>query len=157
MPSGTPLHLRQLFLSQPLVMTFPPRLFLLCLLCRHESLDDLDTLRQSPVSTATFSYPRPHSAAAGYCAPSRNSSSRYSTGAMLSQRNASMGSSHHGRFVIHANTDPVSLVHVVVCYFLCLIIHFGLTLLTCAAPGWSVAGGLAVCVSVSWVVGQPWS
>ncbi|XP_068587088.1 LIM domain only protein 7b isoform X2 [Cebidichthys violaceus] len=62
---------------------------------RYESLDDLDTLRQSPLSTATFSYPRPHSAAAGYCAPSRNSSSRYSTGAILSQRNA-FDSSHHG-------------------------------------------------------------
>ncbi|XP_070765202.1 LIM domain only protein 7b [Enoplosus armatus] len=66
---------------------------------RHESLDNLDTLRQSPLSTATFSYPRPHSAAAGYCAPSRNSSSRYSTGAILSQRNASMDSFHHGRMI----------------------------------------------------------
>ncbi|XP_062286580.1 LIM domain only protein 7-like [Scomber scombrus] len=36
---------------------------------RYESLDNLDTLRQSPVSTAMFNYPRPHSAAAGYCAP----------------------------------------------------------------------------------------
>lgn len=152
MPSGTPLHLRQLFVC----CLFHDFSFL-CLLCRHESLDNLDTLRQSPLSIATFSYPRPHSAAAGYCAPSRNSSSRYSTGATLSQRNASMGSSHHGRYIIHWNIDPVSLVHVMVCYFLCLIIHFDLILLTCAAPGWSVAGGLAVCVSVSWVVGQPWS
>ncbi|XP_075934069.1 LIM domain only protein 7b [Anarhichas minor] len=63
---------------------------------RYESLDDLGTLRQYPFSTATFSYPRPQSAAAGYCAPSRNSSSRYSTGAILSQRNA-FDSSHHGR------------------------------------------------------------
>ncbi|XP_031702491.1 LIM domain only protein 7b isoform X2 [Anarrhichthys ocellatus] len=63
---------------------------------RYESLDDLDTLRQYPFSTATFSYPRPQSAAAGYCAPSRNSSSRYSTGAILSQRNT-FDSSHHGR------------------------------------------------------------
>ncbi|KAI3377558.1 hypothetical protein L3Q82_008726 [Scortum barcoo] len=62
---------------------------------RHESLDNLDTLRQSPLSTATFSYPRPHSAAAGYCAPTRNSSSRYSTGGIPSQRNASVGLSHH--------------------------------------------------------------
>ncbi|XP_073321320.1 LIM domain only protein 7b isoform X4 [Pagrus major] len=61
---------------------------------RFESLDNLDTLRQYPHSS--FSYPRPHSAAAGYYAPSRNSSSRYSTGAMLSQRNASMDPSHHG-------------------------------------------------------------
>uniref|UniRef100_UPI0037E80192 LIM domain only protein 7-like isoform X3 n=1 Tax=Semicossyphus pulcher TaxID=241346 RepID=UPI0037E80192 len=63
---------------------------------RYESLDNLDTCRQSPLSSTTFSYPRPHSAAAGYCAPSRNSSSRYSTGAILSQRNASMDSSHYG-------------------------------------------------------------
>ncbi|XP_042349193.1 LIM domain only protein 7b isoform X2 [Plectropomus leopardus] len=62
---------------------------------RYESLDDLDSLRQSPLSTATFSYPRPHSAAAGYYAPSRNSSSRYSTGSMLSQRHT-FDSSHHG-------------------------------------------------------------
>ncbi|XP_038557141.1 LIM domain only protein 7b isoform X5 [Micropterus salmoides] len=65
---------------------------------RHESLDDLDTLRQSPTSTTPFSYPRPHSAAAGYCAPSRNSSSRYSTGSILSQRNTSMDS-HQGGMV----------------------------------------------------------
>ncbi|XP_059214285.1 LIM domain only protein 7b [Centropristis striata] len=65
---------------------------------RYESMDDLDTLRQSPTLTATFSYPRPHSAAAGYSAPSRNSSSRYSTGSMLSQRNT-FDSSHLGRMV----------------------------------------------------------
>ncbi|XP_070826282.1 LIM domain only protein 7b [Chaetodon trifascialis] len=64
---------------------------------RFESLDNLDNLRQSPLSS--FSYPRPHSAAAGYYVPSRNSSSRYSTGAMLSQRNASMDPSLHGRMV----------------------------------------------------------
>ncbi|KAM9366993.1 LIM domain only protein 7-like [Symphorus nematophorus] len=64
---------------------------------RFESLDNLDTLRQSALSTATFSYPRPHSAAAGYCVPSRNASSRYSTGATLPQRNASMD--QHGRMV----------------------------------------------------------
>ncbi|XP_029353693.1 LIM domain only protein 7b isoform X2 [Echeneis naucrates] len=57
---------------------------------RYESLDNLDTLRQSQVSAATFSYPRPQSAAAGYYAPSRNSSSRYSTGAIIPQRSASM-------------------------------------------------------------------
>ncbi|KAM7424309.1 hypothetical protein PAMA_000580 [Pampus argenteus] len=64
---------------------------------RYESLDYLDTLCQSSVSTATFSYPRPHSAAAGYCAPSRNSSSRYSTGSLF-QRNPPMDS-HHSRKV----------------------------------------------------------
>uniref|UniRef100_A0AAQ4PPX1 PDZ domain-containing protein n=1 Tax=Gasterosteus aculeatus aculeatus TaxID=481459 RepID=A0AAQ4PPX1_GASAC len=54
---------------------------------RYESLDDLDALRMSTLSTATFSCPRPHSAAAGYRAPTRNASSRYSTGTMLSHRN----------------------------------------------------------------------
>ncbi|XP_035855383.1 LIM domain only protein 7-like isoform X10 [Sander lucioperca] len=63
---------------------------------RFDSLDDLDTLRQTPLSTTTFSYPRPHSAAAGYCTPSRNSSSRYSTGSLLSQRHAFVDFSHHG-------------------------------------------------------------
>ncbi|XP_029284354.1 LIM domain only protein 7b isoform X2 [Cottoperca gobio] len=62
---------------------------------RYESLDDLDTLRQS---TTTFGYPRPHSAAPGFCAPSRNSSSRYSTGSMLPQRNT-FDSSHLRRMV----------------------------------------------------------
>ncbi|XP_042265611.1 LIM domain only protein 7-like isoform X4 [Thunnus maccoyii] len=65
---------------------------------RYESLDNLDMLRQSPIPTATFSYPRPHSAAAGYCAPSRNSYSRYSTGAISSQRNPPVDS-YHGRMV----------------------------------------------------------
>ncbi|KAF3832764.1 hypothetical protein F7725_026429 [Dissostichus mawsoni] len=61
---------------------------------RYESLDDLDTLRQSHPSVATFSYPRPQSAAAGYCVPSRNSSSRYSTGSILFQK-STFDSSHH--------------------------------------------------------------
>ncbi|XP_028257988.1 LIM domain only protein 7-like isoform X2 [Parambassis ranga] len=65
---------------------------------RYESLDNLDTLRQSPVSSSTFSYPRPHSAAA-YFAPSRNASSRYSTGAISSQRKTPMEPSHHSRMV----------------------------------------------------------
>ncbi|KAF0043083.1 hypothetical protein F2P81_004420 [Scophthalmus maximus] len=68
---------------------------------RYESLDDLDALRQSPVSASTWGYPRPHSAAAGYYAPSRNASSRYSTGAILSRRNASMDPPHHGRLVLY--------------------------------------------------------
>ncbi|XP_031180181.1 LIM domain only protein 7-like isoform X9 [Sander lucioperca] len=70
---------------------------------RFDSLDDLDTLRQTPLSTTTFSYPRPHSAAAGYCTPSRNSSSRYSTGSLLSQRHAFVDFSHHGS--VWAATD----------------------------------------------------
>ncbi|KAK5915475.1 hypothetical protein CesoFtcFv8_001061 [Champsocephalus esox] len=65
---------------------------------RYESLDDLDTLRQSHPSVATFSYPRPQSVAAGYCVPSRNSSSRYSTGSILSQK-STFDSSHHPRMV----------------------------------------------------------
>ncbi|XP_037311396.2 LIM domain only protein 7b isoform X7 [Pungitius pungitius] len=62
---------------------------------RYESLDDLDALRLSALSTATFSFPRPHSAAAGYRAPTRNASSRYSTGTMLPQRNE-FDSAHYG-------------------------------------------------------------
>uniref|UniRef100_A0A4W6CF75 PDZ domain-containing protein n=1 Tax=Lates calcarifer TaxID=8187 RepID=A0A4W6CF75_LATCA len=70
---------------------------------RYESLDNLDAMRQSPLSNATFSYPRPHSAAAGYYAPSRNSFSRYSTGTILPQRNTSMDSPHHAS--VWAATD----------------------------------------------------
>ncbi|XP_060923641.1 LIM domain only protein 7b [Limanda limanda] len=62
---------------------------------RYESLDDLDSLRHPPVSSATFGFPRPHSAA-GSCAPSRNCSSRYSTGAILSTKCVSMDPAHHG-------------------------------------------------------------
>ncbi|KAM3624727.1 uncharacterized protein V6R79_000721 [Siganus canaliculatus] len=62
---------------------------------RFESMDNLDALRQSSVSSTTFSYPRPHSAAAGYCVPSRNSYSRYSTGGILSQRNETPDPLHH--------------------------------------------------------------
>ncbi|KAM8895269.1 LIM domain only protein 7-like isoform 1-T1 [Spinachia spinachia] len=62
---------------------------------RYESLDDLDALRLSTLSTGTFSHPRPHSAAAGYRAPTRNASSRYSTGTMLTQRNE-FDSAHYG-------------------------------------------------------------
>ncbi|XP_069030596.1 LIM domain only protein 7-like [Embiotoca jacksoni] len=65
----------------------------------YDSLDDLDALRQSSVSTAAFSYPHPHSAAAGYCTPSRNSYSRYSTGSILSHKYTSMDASHHGTLV----------------------------------------------------------
>ncbi|KAM4631069.1 LIM domain only protein 7-like isoform 3-T3 [Polymixia lowei] len=59
---------------------------------RYESLDNIDTSwRQSPVSSTTFttaSYTRPHSAA-GYSAPGRSSSLRYSVGAGPPQRQAS--------------------------------------------------------------------
>lgn len=73
---------------------------------RFESLDDLDSLRQpSPSSCAALAYPRPHSAAAGYCAPSRNSSSRYSTGAILPRRPATPDCSHHGSVWAAANTS----------------------------------------------------
>ncbi|XP_075876556.1 uncharacterized protein LOC142884622 isoform X6 [Nelusetta ayraudi] len=73
---------------------------------RFESLDDLDSLRQpSPSSCAAFAYPRPHSAAAGYCAPSRNSSSRYSSGAILPRRPATADCSHHGSVWAAANTS----------------------------------------------------
>ncbi|KAM9765270.1 LIM domain only protein 7-like isoform 3-T4 [Menidia menidia] len=66
---------------------------------RYESLDNLDALRQPPDSASTFSYSRSHSAAGGYCAPTRNASSRYSTGSISSQRNAYTESSHHARMV----------------------------------------------------------
>ncbi|XP_013858504.1 LIM domain only protein 7b [Austrofundulus limnaeus] len=52
---------------------------------RYDSLDNLDTLSSN--LAATFSYPRPHSAAGGYVVPSRNAASRYSTGSI--QRNDS--------------------------------------------------------------------
>ncbi|XP_020508508.2 LIM domain only protein 7 isoform X8 [Labrus bergylta] len=64
---------------------------------RYESLDNLDTFRQPPISSTTFSYPRPHSAASGYGAPSRNSSSRYSTGGIPYQRSTTIESAHQGR------------------------------------------------------------
>ncbi|XP_067352314.1 LIM domain only protein 7-like isoform X3 [Channa argus] len=77
------------FNKEPAYVGFP--------LKRHESLDNLDSLHQSQALTTTVSYPRPHSAAAGYCGPSRNSYSRYSTGSILSQRSPSEDSPHHGR------------------------------------------------------------
>lgn len=97
-------------------MAFPPCYFMFPLisdmwhlLCRYESLDDLDTLRQSHPSVATFSYPRPQSVAAGYCVPSRNSSSRYSTGSILSQK-STFDSSHHPRYLVHRCKEYVSSV-----------------------------------------------
>ncbi|XP_041641699.1 LIM domain only protein 7b isoform X2 [Cheilinus undulatus] len=77
------------FYKEPIYLGVP--------LKRYESLDNLNTFRQSPVSSTPFSYPRPHSAAAGYCAPTRNSSSRYSTGSTLFQRNMAMEPYHHSR------------------------------------------------------------
>nr|XP_020465221.1 LIM domain only protein 7-like isoform X3 [Monopterus albus] len=71
---------------------------------RYDSLDNLDTLHESPVLVTTFSYPRPHSAAAGYSTPSRNFSSRYSTGAIVSQRNPPTDSSHHARMLSDRRT-----------------------------------------------------
>ncbi|TNN65154.1 LIM domain only protein 7 [Liparis tanakae] len=61
---------------------------------RYESLDDLDTLRQSHFWTAPFSCPRPNSVAA----PSRNASSRYSTGSIISPKNV-FDSPHHSGMV----------------------------------------------------------
>lgn len=90
--------------------------------CRVESLDNLDSLRQSSPSSAAFSYPRPHSAAAGYCAPSRNSSSRYSTGTILSHRTASMDSSHHARCVICAHSLVCASVARCLFGFFCLCV-----------------------------------
>ncbi|XP_023188610.1 LIM domain only protein 7-like isoform X2 [Xiphophorus maculatus] len=66
---------------------------------RYESLDNLDILHQAPDSAATFTYPRPNSAAAVYNYQSRNASTRYSTGSISFQRNANMESSHHARMI----------------------------------------------------------
>uniref|UniRef100_A0A1A7WWR8 LIM domain only 7b n=1 Tax=Iconisemion striatum TaxID=60296 RepID=A0A1A7WWR8_9TELE len=60
----------------------------------YESLDNLETLHHSPDMAATFTYPRPHSAAGGYGVPTRNAASRYSTGSMLSQKSTHTDSSH---------------------------------------------------------------
>ncbi|XP_055086369.1 LIM domain only protein 7b isoform X2 [Periophthalmus magnuspinnatus] len=53
---------------------------------RYESMDHLESWRHSPVASMTFTYPRPQSAAAGYCGSTRTSSSRHSTGSMPPQR-----------------------------------------------------------------------
>nr|XP_057945702.1 LIM domain only protein 7-like isoform X2 [Doryrhamphus excisus] len=68
------------FYKEPIYIGMP--------LKRYESLDILETSH----STSMAGYPRPHSAAASYCGPIRNSpsaSSRYTTGSMTSQRNTS--------------------------------------------------------------------
>lgn len=49
---------------------------------RYESMDHLESWRHSPVASLTFTYPRPQSAAAGYCGSTKISSSRHSTGSM---------------------------------------------------------------------------
>ncbi|XP_028293216.1 LIM domain only protein 7-like isoform X3 [Gouania willdenowi] len=77
---------------------------------RYESLDNLDTWRGSPITSTSFSYSRPQSAAAGFCAPSRNSCSRYSTGSTLSQKITATESPHQDGMcstqpVIHHSTE----------------------------------------------------
>lgn len=116
----------------------------LVLLCRYESLDNLDVLRQSPDPSPTLTYPRSNSATGSYCTPTRAASSRYSTGSVPPGRNAYV---EHGRYLLGVIFPSLSTCHV----------HSVLPMITCAAPGHSVPGGLAVCVSVSWVVVQPWS
>lgn len=123
-----PQQLVRCFISSITTLTFPSFstiLWTVLLLCRYESLDDLDALRLSTLSTATFSCPRPHSAAAGYRAPTRNASSRYSTGTMLSHRNEFDG------YALHL--EPCSR------YFLCY--SFSCLTLLCAGPGWCVRPG----------------
>ncbi|XP_015239527.1 PREDICTED: LIM domain only protein 7-like isoform X4 [Cyprinodon variegatus] len=66
---------------------------------RYESLDNLDIFHQSPDCAATFTYPRPSSAAGGYSAQTRTASSRYSTGSLSFQRHVNMESSHQPRMV----------------------------------------------------------
>ncbi|KAM6943577.1 LIM domain only protein 7b [Xenentodon cancila] len=65
---------------------------------RYESLDNLDSVHRSTDPVTTSTYPRPNSAAGRYCAPSRNASSRYSTGSLSSQKYAYAESSSHGRY-----------------------------------------------------------
>ncbi|XP_024658328.2 LIM domain only protein 7 isoform X7 [Maylandia zebra] len=72
------------FYKDPMIVGLP--------LKRYDSLDNLDNLRQP--QSSIYSYPRPHSAAAGYVTPSRNASSRYSTGSVLSLRNPYIQSCH---------------------------------------------------------------
>uniref|UniRef100_A0A3P9L223 LIM domain 7b n=1 Tax=Oryzias latipes TaxID=8090 RepID=A0A3P9L223_ORYLA len=57
---------------------------------RYESLDNLDVLHHSPDPPPALAYPRSNSATGSYSTPSRTASSRYSTGSMLSGRNAFM-------------------------------------------------------------------
>lgn len=78
-------------------------LFIFTTFHRYESLDNLDILHQASDSAATFTYPRPNSAAAVYNYQSRNASTRYSTGSISFQRNANMESSHHARYTIHVD------------------------------------------------------
>ncbi|XP_074522716.1 LIM domain only protein 7b isoform X3 [Halichoeres trimaculatus] len=77
---------------------------------RYESLDNLDTFRQSPILSSTFSYPRPHSAAAGYCAPTRYSSSRYNTGSVQPQRNPAMDSTQGSVWAASDTSEELRLV-----------------------------------------------
>uniref|UniRef100_A0AAX7VBC5 LIM domain 7b n=1 Tax=Astatotilapia calliptera TaxID=8154 RepID=A0AAX7VBC5_ASTCA len=77
------------FYKDPMIVGLP--------LKRYDSLDNLDNLRQP--QSSIYSYPRPHSAAAGYVTPSRNASSRYSTGSVLSLRNPYIQSCHQARMV----------------------------------------------------------
>ncbi|XP_063330377.1 LIM domain only protein 7-like isoform X4 [Pelmatolapia mariae] len=77
------------FYKDPMIVGLP--------LKRYDSLDNLDNLRQP--QSSIYSYPRPHSAAAGYVTPSRNASSRYSTGSVLSLRNPYIESCHQARMV----------------------------------------------------------
>uniref|UniRef100_A0A669DTL7 LIM domain only protein 7 n=1 Tax=Oreochromis niloticus TaxID=8128 RepID=A0A669DTL7_ORENI len=72
------------FYKDPMIVGLP--------LKRYDSLDNLDNLRQP--QSSIYSYPRPHSAAAGYVTPSRNASSRYSTGSVLYLRNPYIQSCH---------------------------------------------------------------
>lgn len=48
---------------------------------------------------------------------------------------------------IPVNYEPVSLVRIFIDIFCPYTVNM-------CCPGWSLAGGLALCVGVSWVVGQ---
>uniref|UniRef100_A0A3P9L2H6 LIM domain 7b n=1 Tax=Oryzias latipes TaxID=8090 RepID=A0A3P9L2H6_ORYLA len=72
---------------------------------RYESLDNLDVLHHSPDPPPALAYPRSNSATGSYSTPSRTASSRYSTGSMLSGRNAFM---EHGRYLFSVIFPPLS-------------------------------------------------
>ncbi|XP_077446119.1 LIM and calponin homology domains-containing protein 1-like isoform X2 [Stigmatopora argus] len=86
------------FYKEPIYIGLP--------LKRYESLDTLRT----PRSTLTSSYPRPHSVAANYCGPSRNSTASYNSGSRPFQRNTPTDS-RPGRMVSGRTTCSVCEGH----------------------------------------------
>ncbi|XP_057707979.1 LIM domain only protein 7-like isoform X2 [Corythoichthys intestinalis] len=86
------------FYKEPIYIGMP--------LKRYESLDTF----RSPHSTLTAGYPRPHSAAANYCAPSSHSAAGYNNDSRAPQRSTSTDS-RPGRMVIGRRTCSVCEGH----------------------------------------------